>query len=136
MIFNIIITIIIIIIIIIILKSFFKLKSLLILLEPKIVSHFRYFRGTISVDLDVPLSFPVFILSLFCDKLICNDLNCTLSHIVNFLRLKLQGLSANILHYLFNKSTTIFHGLYSHRLYLSTARICSVIVENEMDKMK
>ena len=78
MIFNIIITIII--IIIIILKSFFKLKSLLILLEPKIVSHFRYFRGTILVDLDVPLSFPVFILSSFCDNLICNDLNCTLSH--------------------------------------------------------
>ena len=65
----------------------FKLKSLFILLEPKIVSHFHYFRGTILVDLDVPLSFPDFILSLFCDKLICKDYNCTLLHvyIVNFL---------------------------------------------------
>ena len=45
----------------------------------------RYFRGTILLDLDVLHSFPFFILSSFCDKLIRNDLNCTLSRIVNFL---------------------------------------------------
>lgn len=55
-------------------------------LEKSLFPILRYFRDTIFVDLSVPLSFPVFILSFFVTHLSkCNDLNCTLSLIVNFL---------------------------------------------------
>ena len=43
-----------------------------------------YFRGTILVDLDVPLSFPVLHLSSFCGKLINVPILTVLCHVRNF----------------------------------------------------